>query len=256
MVNWPRVPWFGPQENDGGSRSRLRDFPGPVRVSSRPGDDFWDAEPEETPAPNPPAKTAGGDQSTAAPDQNPSPEFQYDQALAAEAPKRWCPEIDPNSADFAAILEDFGSMLADPSLTICDILEGTFAPHERALLLPTDRRQNPALYAIQKENRARYAELLDSERFGDEWKKTADLAFKLTLAYFGLPVAPLRADFSQQFPRFGDESDVEGEVLEAGDDDAPEGGRLRFLNCYKFRSYEHDVLRGMLWPKIGVICCW
>ncbi len=67
----------------------------------------------------------------------------------------------------------------------------------RSLLLPADRKCNPALAKLQASKRDRYQALLDSARFKG-WASKADLAFKLTLAYFGLLVARLTIDFKQK----------------------------------------------------------
>ncbi|KAK3305630.1 uncharacterized protein B0T15DRAFT_379455, partial [Chaetomium strumarium] len=86
---------------------------------------------------------------------------------------------------------------------------------------------------LQEGNRWRYGELLKTERFRG-WAGRADLAFKLTLAWFGLPVAPMG----------GGEGDSDSD----SEDESGSGGEkrvrkeaLRFLNGYNERVYERDA---------------
>ncbi|KAK1830139.1 hypothetical protein QBC39DRAFT_309653, partial [Podospora conica] len=165
-----------------------------------------------------------------------------DRKLREQAPDRWQPDIDPNSGEFAAILNHFASRLRDQHDTLDNVLCEELAPHERALLTPVDRADNPALAAIQARNTALYSELLRSQRFRG-WASHADLAFKLTLVFFGLPVAPMRMSSNQAWKGLAERSDWEDELLARGEDEGPSDGRLRFLNEYWIRMYEQDALR-------------
>ncbi|KAK4149934.1 hypothetical protein C8A00DRAFT_37465 [Chaetomidium leptoderma] len=114
---------------------------------------------------------------------------------------RWNPAILPTAPEFTAVLSAFRTLLRDRAHTVDSILASKFSPHEQELLQPCGggvraeegkKRHNigGALARIQEENRWRYGELLRSARFRG-WAGKADLAFKFTLVWFGLPVAPM-----------------------------------------------------------------
>jgi len=173
-------------------------------------------------------------------------EVRRDRRLAATAGLRWDPIIDPSSSKFQERLQSYHNLLNQKEglTTIEQILRVNFSKHERDLLLPADRRHNPALAAIQSRNKVLYGELLRSKRF-KKWAPKADLAFKLTMASYGLPVAPLTVDYAQQWAV--DESDLDGAGSDwVRDNGEPAEGRLRFLNHYHERMYEWDGIRRML----------
>jgi len=174
-----------------------------------------------------------------------------DRKLREEAPDRWQPNIDPNSDEFSTILNHFTSRLRDKHDTLDNILSEELAPHERALLTPVDRADNAPLAAIQAHNTALYSELLRSQRFQD-WAPRADLAFKLTLVFFGLPVAPMRLSSSQAWKGLARQSGWEDELLIPQEDEEPSNGRLRFLNEYWMRMYEQDGLRREFFLRMRV----
>ncbi|KAK3376930.1 hypothetical protein B0T24DRAFT_232909 [Lasiosphaeria ovina] len=171
--------------------------------------------------------------------------FKRDRELTQEMKHRWCPEILPTDPRFTKMIREFGELLREPSTTINDILETKFAPPERELLIPMDRRSNPALATIQQQNRRRYRDLLRSARFKD-WAPRADLAFKFTLAYFGLPVEPMTLDFPQRATGWDQDdrhSDDDFDEPLLADRANPDIGNLRFLNGYNVRVFEKDSLR-------------
>lgn len=159
---------------------------------------------------------------------------------------RWNPSINPAAPEFAAVLAAFRALLRDPAETVDSILESRFSAHEQAILRPCGVADdgggapgNRALARIQEGNRWRYAELLRSERFR-AWAGKADLAFKFTLVWFGLPVAPMGGTAAAANGRNG-----EGLGLRVGEEMEARG--LRFLNGYTERVYERDVgIRGEL----------
>ena len=156
--------------------------------------------------------------------------------LRQDAPKRWNSRIMPDDEEFRDILDTFHDLLADPSLSLVDIFRNYFTGYEQSLLLPASKKHNPALAKLQMSNQKRYDALLESPRFRD-WSSRADLGFKLTLAYFGLPVAPITIDFDQQIYL----DDVhEGDEVEDPMDPTPYGGHLRFLSKYAKRLYDDD----------------
>jgi hypothetical protein len=158
----------------------------------------------------------------------------------AEAGERWDVTIDPSSDEFLDCYEEFRAALQDSGQTTEHVLETSgFTAHERALLAPMERARNPSLHRIQVDNSRQYHHLLTMERFS-QWKDKANLAFKLTMLWFGLPVAPMTVDFAQRLGTWMDDSEdpahESSHVLSVG--------RLRFLNSYGVRYYGKDALRG------------
>ncbi|KAK4102395.1 hypothetical protein N658DRAFT_395566, partial [Parathielavia hyrcaniae] len=90
---------------------------------------------------------------------------------------------------------------------------------------------------IREGNRWRYAELLGKGGRFESWAGRADLAFKLTLAWFGLPVAPLGRVDGRGGGVGGGREEGEGE----GGGQNLKQGELRFLNGYRKRVYGRDV---------------
>jgi len=163
------------------------------------------------------------------------------EALARDAaPKRWNAAIDPSSDPFKAKHKEFRTALRDPAKTPYGIINSCFTAHEKAMLIPVDRRSNPALYKIQADNRVRYQALLKSDRF-IRWAARADLAFKFTLMHYGLPVAPMNVGFEQDLSDWEEDSDEDGALQQ---NDRPPGGYLRFLNSYGVRHFGQRSLRG------------
>lgn len=166
-----------------------------------------------------------------------------DRRLREEAPDRWQPDINPDSDEFAAILSHFKNRLRNKHGTLDNILSEELSPHERALLTPAHRADNAPLAAIQARNTALYSELLQTPRFKN-WAPRADLAFKLTLVFFGLPVAPMGMSPNQAWKGLAEQNGWDDDELLIPQEDAePSNGRLRFLNEYWMRMYEHDGLR-------------
>ncbi|KAI1407181.1 hypothetical protein F5Y13DRAFT_206607 [Hypoxylon sp. FL1857] len=117
-------------------------------------------------------------------------------AKERQKPKHWLekipfearanPLIDQNHADFLRIEAYFRTLLEETTATIEDIFNKTFEPHE--LFLFEAATSPPELVQVQRENTVRYQRILES-RF-KEYEPS--LALKLTLLYFGLPIAPLK----------------------------------------------------------------
>ncbi|GAB1317760.1 hypothetical protein MFIFM68171_07970 [Madurella fahalii] len=146
---------------------------------------------------------------------------------------------DPSSPEFQTVLSAFRLLLRSPDHSLPAILEAYFEPQDRELLIPcvgARAKKNPALAELQRENARSYRELLQSGRFEGWEGEGTDLAFRLTLAWFGLPVGPLGD---------GDE-DGEGDEKEEEDESEGEGkgeGELGWLNCYTERTFGRDVVR-------------
>ncbi|KAH7251547.1 hypothetical protein BKA59DRAFT_394120 [Fusarium tricinctum] len=91
--------------------------------------------------------------------------------------------IDPESESWAQRHEWFIDAL-DTDISIDSILRTTFTRHEALMLMPSDR---PDIKELHDANTKRYKALL-----AGRFKHVEDsLATKLTMAYFGLPVAPM-----------------------------------------------------------------
>lgn len=169
-----------------------------------------------------------------------------DRELTLAAPFRWNPAIDPSSATFRKVCESFRETLrAEKDYSIDEIMRGSFTPHERSLLTPVERKRNPVLAEIQKHDTGVYSQLLRSDRFKD-WAPHADLAFKFTMVFFGLPVAPMAVDFAQKWPSLVDGEESSDSAAEEDTGAAADG--LRWLNKYHSRMYGGDGLRRMFAP--------
>ena len=175
-----------------------------------------------------------------------------DKELLKAAPERWRPDITPADNEFVEKLAEFKKTLAEPSTTINDILTTQFEPHERELIIPTSKGTNRALAEIQAGNRKLYSELLRSGRFRN-YAPGTDLAFKLTLLFFGLPVAPITPSFEDD-EQFLDISEDDDDEDDSEDFEPSPGSKLRFLNGYKVRMYEKDSLRREHLPTFAFQC--
>jgi len=171
-----------------------------------------------------------------------------DHELTLAAPFRWNPAIDPSSAEFRDVYEGFRDKLRkEKNYSVDEIMRDSFTPHERSLLTPVvDRKANPALAEIQKHDAKVYSQLLRSDRFKD-WAPHADLAFKFTMVFYGLPVAPMAIDFAQKWPSLAEEEDSSDGA--AKEDTGAAANSLRWLNKYHSRMYGEDGLRRMLTPS-------
>jgi len=174
-----------------------------------------------------------------------------DKQLTAAVPDRWDPSILPSSPEFTHTLDHFRRLLSsrkkDSSLS--SILQSEFSPYERELLVPVDRERNATMAAIQKQNARLYAELLKGERFKG-WAARADLVFKLTLMYYGVPVEPVRLNYYQMWGGESASEQEQGMLTDESDvgkwtgiDGESGEGELRFLNGYFARMFEWDGSR-------------
>ncbi|KAI1393051.1 uncharacterized protein F4822DRAFT_149328 [Hypoxylon trugodes] len=96
------------------------------------------------------------------------------------------PTIHPSDPLFKQVESDFITLLRHTTLSIEEILVRIFDPHEITLFQPVT--SPPELVQLQRDNIVRYEHLL-ATRFKDY---VPTLEFKLTLLYFGLPVAPMK----------------------------------------------------------------
>lgn len=169
----------------------------------------------------------------------PSQVAQRDRELTRRARKRWEVDIDPGKKHFTDRYNSFQSLLDSETMTLDKILNTIFSPQERQLLIPANRQLRPRVAEIQKQNQQTYLALLNSRRF-KAWtsEHEPDLALKLTLAYFGLPVEPLSADtYYQLRDGVSDDDDEELPAL------MPAKRNLRFANKYSTQMYGRDAMR-------------
>ncbi|ESA41847.1 uncharacterized protein NCU06930 [Neurospora crassa OR74A] len=202
---------------------------------------------------------------------------EHDNKLRLASLRRVDPTVTPHSDAFQTILYSLRTHLDSPTSTLNELLKSRFSPEDRDLLLPADWEQNPVLAELQGKNSERYKRLVKGEvkgwqKKGDNnnegWAKEADLAFKLTCLYFGLPVAPMGWEQSetrrwwekkqqqqqqqQQMsgaggsesergyggPGYDEEEDDMGNIVRR-----PREDPIKFLNCYGKRVFEKDAVR-------------
>ncbi|KAI1647017.1 uncharacterized protein F4817DRAFT_358897 [Daldinia loculata] len=145
--------------------------------------------------------------------------------LAAKVPfeLRANPLVDRNHPDFMRIERYFFTLLRNTNLTLQEILDNTFEPHEIDILEPASHP--PELVKLQKANSIRYQQILDTRFKGN----VPTLQLKLTFLYFGLPIAPMKPGASQTLV-ITDLDFLEDKVQIATDP-------LGFLNEYAERAY-------------------
>ena len=160
-----------------------------------------------------------------------------DAQLLSLSQKRWrtISKVHPRSRRFRRRYDFFQHQLRrcqNPHA----LIGGIFSKHEREQLYaianqPSKISKNPVRLFIQNENTLRYHELLARPPW-DVWRPRANVAFKLTLASFGIPVAPImdasltEVDLSQPLPN--------------PPEDAKKADPLRFLNGYVERAHGQD----------------
>ncbi|KAI0881377.1 uncharacterized protein GGS22DRAFT_197088 [Annulohypoxylon maeteangense] len=101
------------------------------------------------------------------------------------------PTIHEYHPRFQFMLRYFFSLLESTMLTLQEILERTFEPHEIRLLEPATAPS--PLAKLQRDNSIRYQRILETRFKGQR----QSLQLKLAILYFGLPVAPIHPGFPQ-----------------------------------------------------------
>ena len=101
------------------------------------------------------------------------------------------PLIKPASQEFAEKEKQFLRLIRNSDLSLDQILDSSFSEHEISLITPASGP--PELVQWQKENTVRYNQLLKTTFKG----KKPSVQLKLTMAYFGFPVAPLKMGWDQ-----------------------------------------------------------
>ncbi|KAK2731350.1 hypothetical protein CKAH01_08998 [Colletotrichum kahawae] len=152
--------------------------------------------------------------------------------LELDPTKRYNPLIKPTDAAWKEVEHTFRRMLDRPTLTIKEVLDDHFTPHERKLFLPAV--EPPSLRECQEDSTKRYRALLVGRFKGHP----PSLAIKFAMLYFGLPVEPALSQFAQlSKPSF--EID-DWEQLHEAEVSPP----LHFLTAHDRRNFGYDHLRG------------
>ncbi|KAF5519583.1 Protein piccolo [Colletotrichum aenigma] len=152
--------------------------------------------------------------------------------LVPDPTKRYNPLIKPTDAAWKEVEYTFRRMLDRPTLTIKQVLDDHFTPHERKLFLPAVEPRS--LRECQEDSTRRYRALL-AGRFKGHFPS---LATKFAMLYFGLPVEPALSQFAQlSKPSF--EID-DWEQLHEAEVSPP----LHFLTAHDRRNFGYDHLRG------------
>lgn len=164
--------------------------------------------------------------------------------------QRWNADIKPTDEAFKIKNDHFVEQLRTKSPEA--VVKTHFSNHEVRKFLSgyVDKKRFKAIHTQQTVETNRYKTLLESEEYKDVQERNTPLALKLTMMYFGLPVAPMT--FTDPLQTSGesvfgnlvfstglneDEDDAEDEDLSF----VPEEMRpLRFLNYYDKRGYGKD----------------
>ncbi|KAJ4400970.1 hypothetical protein N0V85_005622, partial [Neurospora sp. IMI 360204] len=215
---------------------------------------------------------------------------EHDNQLRLASYRRVDPTVTPSSDAFQTILYSIHTHLDSHTSTLNELLKSRFSPEDRDLLQPADWERNPVLAELQGKNSERYSRLVKGEvkgwaktkestsskgsstskgKKGDKnlkgegeeenhgWAKEADLAFKLTCLYFGLPVAPMGWEQSETRRWWEKKQMMMGVTQKGGygagydevEDDMgnvvrrPREDPIKFLNCYGKRVFEKDAVR-------------
>lgn len=136
--------------------------------------------------------------------------------------------IDPKSESWAQRYEGFTRAL-ETDISINAILRTNFTRHEALMLMPSDRLDIKELHAA---NTKRYKALL-----AGRFKNVEDsLVTKLTMTYFGLPVAPMENPLLELATSLG----LEQEEVPQYKARPP----LHFLTAHDRRNWGKDSLKG------------
>lgn len=183
--------------------------------------------------------------------------------------QRWNADIKPTDEAFTTRYNYFAEELRTKSPEA--VVKQDFSNHEVRKFLNgyVDKKRFKAIHAQQANEKDRYRALLASADYTGVQARSSPLALKLTMMYFGLPVAPM--DFTDPLQSSGDNAfgnlvfstgmNEDGEELNDDFDDedlsfVPEELRpLRFLNYYDKRgngkdnvhsqSSNHSILSGV-----------
>lgn len=171
--------------------------------------------------------------------QQPTVSFEKDKHQTAQARWKIGATISSSNRAFTTREAYFRRLLASPRASVASVLNSHFTSDEIKLFEPANPKREPILYTLQQHNIKRYQELLNSNRFR---RNPLDLAGKMAMFYYGLPVAPLKFSANDEEMEFPDSED-----MGMTDDDDDEGfvsqAPLRDLNSHGERTWGQDELR-------------
>lgn len=175
---------------------------------------------------------------------------------------RWLPDIKPVDEAFTIRYNYFLKELQTKSPEA--VVTKDFSNHEVRKFLNghVDNKRFKAISVLQTAEKNYYRDLLESADYKDVEKRCSPLALKLTMLYFGLPVAPMtftdplqasgESPFGNLFFSSGlieDEYEFESQDLSF----VPEELRpLRFLNYYDKRGHGKDNAHSQPLHLIGI----
>ncbi|KAJ4393765.1 hypothetical protein N0V93_002980 [Gnomoniopsis smithogilvyi] len=164
--------------------------------------------------------------------------------------QRWNPDIKPADEAFSITYNYFLEELKTKSPEA--VVNKDFSNHEVRKFLSgyVDKKRFKAIGVLQTSDKDRYIGLLQTDDYKDVKAHSSPLALKLTMMYFGLPVAPmaftdpLQASGESPFTNLVFSSGLNEVEDEFDDEDlsfVPEQLRpLRFLNYYDRRGHGKD----------------
>lgn len=254
----------------------------PSQAPARP-EEAGQGEPQDTsPSDQPhneevPTALTTAPQAPTTPVQPPPPQaepFLTDRQKWSRSMARWQPTIQPGDPVFQTRLAAFQAELRAKSVN--DVLSAHFSSYEIQKVANgfVPKARLPAIYAAQHAEARRFRALMARAPWNDRTHRKANpspLAWKLTLLWFGLPVAPMRFEDAlgmtdNIFTRAGAVTpfrDLDDDEGAERDDDAdedvdmsfvPDNLRpLRFLNYFDKRGFGRDNSHSLLAPIIFVV---
>lgn len=177
--------------------------------------------------------------------------------------QRWNPDIKPADKSFTTTYTYFLEELKRKSPEA--VVKKDFSNHEVRKFLNgyVNKKRFKAINVLQAYEKKHYIGLLKSADYHDVKAHSSPLALKLTMMYFGLPVAPmaftdpLQGSGESPFGNLVFSSSLNEDEDEFNDEDlsfVPEELRpLRFLNYYDKRGHGKDNVHSQSFLSIGNI---
>lgn len=132
------------------------------------------------------------------------------------------PDITPSDPKWKEMLSYFNTLMSTPGVTLDDILKDHFTPHELRKFMPTI---DEPFAKWQQEDTELFKRTLETRFKG----VLPTLPMKMTMLYFGLPVAPMKFGRNQYV--------TSGDLDDPMEDVVMERDPLSFLDDYEERRY-------------------
>lgn len=132
------------------------------------------------------------------------------------------PDITPSDPKWKEMLAYFNTIMSTPGVTLDEILKNHFIPHELRKFIPTI---DQPFAGWQKEDTELFKRTLETRFKG----VLPTLPMKMTMLYFGLPVAPMKLGRNQYV--------TSGDLDDPMEDVVMEQDPLAFLEDYKERCH-------------------